>query len=464
MIKLKKITNDLLEALKGSEQDFTEGSIKRAIFLLSIPMILEMLMESVFAIVDIFFVSKLGSDAVAAVGITESLMTIVYALSIGFSTATAAIISRRIGEKNTESAAVVAVQSIFISVFVSIFIALIGIFFATDLLKLMGASDSVVEMGKNYAIISLSSNVIIMLLFTINSVFRSSGDASIAMRVLLIANGINLILDPCLIFGLGFFPKFGVEGAAIATATGRGVGVVLQLYYLFFGNKRVKIKKEHIYFDFQIIKKIIKISFGGIAQSLIATSSWIFLVRIIATFGSVAVAGYTIALRILLFSILPSWGFSNSAATLTGQNLGAKQPERAEKSVWITALINFIYLSIVAILTIIFSKSLISLFISDLDVIEKGAEGLKFISCSLFAYSIGMVMIQAFNGSGKTQVPTIINLVSFWIIQIPLSYVLAIKTPLNEQGVYFAIIAGDLFLTLIGIILFKRGKWKLSIL
>jgi len=461
MTNFKTLKDNLIEAIKGNNHDFTEGSIKKAIFLLAIPTILEMLMESVFAIVDIFFVSKLGTDAVASVGITESLMTIVYALSIGFSMATAAIVSRRIGEKNTDAAAVVALQSIIIVVLISFVLAFVGLFFADDLLRLMGASESVVAIGKRYAQISITSNVVIMLLFTINAVFRSSGDASMSMKILLISNGINIILDPCLIFGLWFFPKLGVEGAAIATVTGRGIGVLIQLYILFFGNQRIKIKRKHFFIDFKLIKKLIKISLGGIAQNLIATSSWIFLVSIITTFGSIVVAGYTIALRIILFVLLPAWGFSNSAATLTGQNLGAGKPERAVKSVIITSFINFIYMSIVAIFMLIFSENIIELFISDYAVIQKGAIAIRIISCSLFSYSIGMVMIQVFNGSGKTQIPTIISFISFWIIQIPLSYFLAYQVLNSENGVYFSIIISDLILTIIAIIFFKKGKWKL---
>ena len=451
---------DTRMAISGNEQDFTKGSIGRAIFLLSVPMILEMIMESVFAIADIFFVSKLGAEAVSAVGITESLMTIVYALGIGFSTGTAALVSRRIGEKKNDEAAVVAVQSIIIAIGVSLFITMIGILYSDKLLVLMGASPKAVEMGASYAKIMLVSNSVIILLFVINAVFRSAGDANISMRVLWLANGVNIILDPILIFGWWIFPELGVKGAAIATTIGRGLAVVYQLHLLLKGSKRLIIRPEHIRFEFKIIKKLVNISLGGIAQYLISTSSWILLVRIIASFGSVAVAGYTIAIRILMFSILPSWGMSNAAAALTGQNLGAGQPGRAKKSVWITSLVNMVFLSIVAVLLIVFSRNFVGFFIDDSAVVQKGIEGLRYISFALFAYSVGMVIIQAFNGAGKTQIPTIINFICFWLLEIPLAWYLAMVAGLDERGVYIAIIAGDFSLTAIGLILFKRGSWK----
>jgi len=460
--KLSSLKRDMFEAISGSEKDFTTGSIGKAIFLLSVPMVLEMVMESVFAIVDIFFVSKLGADAVSAVGITESLMTIVYALGIGLSTGTAALISRRIGEKRPEEAGLIAANSIIIAFIVSGFITIIGIFFSNDLLLLMGADEDVIKIGGGFTKIMLTTNFVVMLLFVINSVFRNSGDAALSMRVLWIANGINIVLDPCFIFGWGPFPELGVTGAAVSTSIGRGFAVCYQLYLLFKGNLRIKITLKSFKIKADLMFTIIKLSLGGVFQYIVATSSWIILVRIIASFGSVVVAGYTIAIRILIFALLPSWGLSNAAATLTGQNLGAKQPERAEKSVWIASIINLIFLSIVAVLLISFSEKWISLFISDIEVIKNGANGLKYISFSLFAYSIGMVMIQTFNGSGKTQIPTLINIFCFWIIEIPLAYFLATKTELGEKGVYLAIIAGDLALTIIGVFLFKQGKWKLS--
>ena len=460
--KIKILWKELVLAISGNEQDFTKGSISKAIFLLSIPMVLEMVMESVFAVVDIFFVSKLGAEAVSVVGITESLITIIYALGIGFSTGTTALISRRIGEKKNDEAAIIAVQSIIVGILVSIVITIVGLFFSKDLLILMGASEEAIKIGSDYTLIMFSSNIVIMLLFIINAVFRSAGDANISMKVLWLANGINIILDPCLIFGWGFFPELGVKGAAIATVIGRGVAVVFQIYLLFFGSKRIKITAKHLRIDFAIIMKLLKVSIGGIAQYIISTSSWIFLIRIIASFGSIVIAGYTIGIRIIMFAILPSWGMSNASATLTGQNLGAKKPERAEKSVWLTAIINLIFLSIIATFLIIFSVNWLKLFINDPEVIKNGAVALRYISFALFAYSVGMIIIQAFNGAGKTEIPTLLNFFCFWLFEIPLAYFLSNYTELKEKGVYIAIISADILLTIIGVYLFKRGKWKTS--
>ena len=340
-------------------------------------MVLEMVLESVFAIADIFFVSKLGADAVSAVGITESLLSIVYALSIGLSIGTAALISRRTGEKRPEDAAKIAGNSIILALFISIFISVLGFGFAEKLLILMGADKNIIATGIGYTRIMFASNVVIMLLFVINAIFRNTGDAAISMHILWVANGNNLILDPILIFGLWFIPALGVKGAAIATTIGRGSAVIFQLYVLFKGTKRMKLVFEHFKIDIKIIYKIVQLSLGGIFQNIIATSSWIFLVRIISSFGSVVVAGYTIAIRILMFTILPSWGIGNAAATLTGQNLGAKQPKRAEKSVLIAALINMVFLSLVAIILISFSQSFISFFINDEEVIANGTNGMK---------------------------------------------------------------------------------------
>ncbi|MEX0724592.1 MAG: MATE family efflux transporter [Gracilimonas sp.] len=451
---------DIKASLAGTEFDFTTGKISRAIILLSIPMVLEMMMESIFAIVDIFFVSKLGADAVAAVGITESILTIIYAIAIGFSMATTAIISRRIGEKRKDDAARSAVQAIIACFIISIPIAILGIFFARDLLSLMGANPIIVDNMFSYTAIMLGGNMIIMLLFVINSIFRGAGDAAIAMRVLWLSNGINLVLDPLLIFGYGPFPELGIAGAAIATTIGRGIGVCYQFYILFNGRGRIRILKKHIVFQFDILKKLIRVSIGGIAQFLVATASWIILVRIIAEFGSVALAGYTIAIRILIFSILPSWGMSNAAATLVGQNLGANQPERAEKSTWISAFINMVFLGIVGLTFLIFAENLVSIFTDEADIIAIGSRCLRIMSYGYLAYAFGMVIIQAFNGAGDTRTPTIINLICFWLVEIPLAYVLAIVLEWNEDGVFYAIVVAESLLGIIGLILFRRGNWK----
>jgi len=457
-----KILHDIKEAVSGTEQDFTQGSLRRAVFLLSVPMVLEMLMESVFAIADIFYVSKLGSEAVATVGLTESLITIVYSIGFGLSMAATAMVSRRIGEKDPKGAAKAAVQSILTSMAVSLLIAIPGIWFASDLLRLMGASEVIYTTMSSYTAIMLGSNVVIMLLFVINAIFRSAGDAAVSMRVLWLANIINIVLDPLLIFGIGPFPELGIKGAAIATTIGRGLAVIYQIYLLFRGNKRVRLMLKDIVVDLATIKTLISISFGGIGQNLIATSSWIGLMRIISEFGSEAIAGYTIAIRIIIFALLPSWGISNAAATLVGQNLGANQPERAEKSAWAVGKVNLWLMGIVSVLLIIFASPFIRLFIDDPGVISSGIMSLRIISFGFIFYGLGMVMVQAINGAGDTVTPTIINFFCFWILEIPLAYFLAIVMSTGEEGVYYAIVISESIMALIATLLFKRGKWKLK--
>jgi len=454
------VWKDVREAIAGTDKDFTTGKLSKAILLLSVPMILEMVMESVFAVVDIFFVSKLGAEAVATVGLTESLMTIVYSLAIGLSVATTAMVSRRIGEKNPEGASIAAVQAIIAGTAVSFGIAIIGIFFASDVLRLMGASTEIIRSHSGYTSIMLGANVIVMLLFIINAVFRSSGDAAISMRVLWLANIINIILDPCLIFGLGPFPELGVKGAAIATNIGRGIAIVFQFYILLRGKKRVRIKPRHIRIDITAMKRLLQLSLGGIGQSLIATSSWIGMVRIISVFGDQVVAGYTIAIRIVLFSFLPSWGLSNAAATLVGQNLGAKKPERAERSVWLTGYLNMAFMGIVALCFIFFPEFLVRLFIDDPAVIVSGKACLRIFGFGMVFYAMGMVVVQAFNGAGDTTTPTYINFFCFWMFEIPLAYALALPLGLEEKGVYLAILVADMAMTTTAILLFRRGRWK----
>jgi len=461
-IRSNKLWIDLKESIAGTEQDFTSGSLRRAIFLLSVPMVLEMLMESVFAVADIWFVSKLGADAVATVGLTESMITIVYAIGVGLSMATTALVSRRIGQKDRDSAARAAFQSIITGLVVSIFIAIPGFIFANDLLRLMGASETILTEMSSYTAIMLGGNAVIMLLFIINAVFRSAGDAAISFRVLLLANGLNIILDPVLIFGLGPFPELGITGAAIATNTGRGIAVIYQLYLLFFGHGRVVLKSHNLAIRMQTIKQIFHLSAGGIGQHLIATSSWIGLFRIMSVFGSEALAGYTIAIRIVVFALLPAWGISNAASTLVGQNLGAKKPDRAERSVWSVSRINMFYMGLISIVLIIIPTYFINFFTTEPGIIKSGVASLQVISYGFILYGLGMVMVQALNGAGDTVTPSWINLFCFWLVEIPLAYLMAIQFDAGEKGVYFSIIIAESLMTLSALWIFKKGKWKLK--
>ncbi len=460
-IDFKNIWQDIKEAIAGSERDFTNTSLSRAIFILAVPMVLEMAMESVFAVVDIFFVSRLGHDAVATVGLTESTMTIVYAIGVGLSMATTALVSRRIGEKNKKEAGVVAFQAILLGVFISMFIAVPGMIFAKDFLKIMGASDKMANSGYMYPAVMFGTNMVIMLLFIINAVFRSSGDAAMSMRVMLFANIINIILDPMLIFGIGPFPELGIMGAAVATSIGRGMAVLYQFYLLFSGNHRIRLYFDSVKVKLGVMVKILKISGGGILQNLIATSSWIFLVRIIAVSGPEALAGYTISIRIIIFLLLPAWGLSNAAATLVGQNLGAKKPERAEKAVWVTGYANMAFMGSMGLLLFIFPHFWVKLFISESAVVENGILALRIISSGFLFYALGMVMMQGFNGSGDTTTPSKINFISFWLFEIPLAWFLAIVMKMGLTGASIAIVIAESFLAIIALIMFRKGKWKL---
>jgi putative MATE family efflux protein len=448
------------EALRGSHQDFTTGSLNRAILLLAIPMILEMVLESLFAVVDVFWVGRLGADAVATVGLTESLLYLVFAIGLGLALSTTAMVARRIGEKDPAGAADAGVQAIAIGIGVSLLIGVPCLVYAPDLLRLMGAPPHVIAIGSGYARIALGGCGAVMLLFLNNAIFRGAGDAAIAMRLLWVSNIINLALDPCLIFGLGPFPKLGVTGAALATFTGRSIGVLYQFYRLLRGTERIRILRQQIRIRVGVLFRLLRVSLTGILQFTIAMSSWIGMVRIVSTFGAAALAGYTIAVRIVTFVILPSWGLSNAAATLVGQNLGAKQPDRAEKSVWRTGFYNMLFLGVIGIFLVIFAEPVVQFFTNDPAVVPLAASALRIFSYGNIGYAYGMVMLQSFNGAGDTITPTIVNFFGFWLLEIPLAYTLALKAGMRSSGVFYSIVIAECFIAAVSIILFKRGRWK----
>ncbi|MET1253912.1 MATE family efflux transporter [Aliikangiella maris] len=450
-------------SLKDNHQrDYTQGSIGHAAFLLAIPMILEMAMESVFAVTDIFFVSFLGAEAVSIVGLTEAVITLLYAVAIGLSMAVTATIARRFGEKSNEKAFSVAGQTLIIGLFFGLLIGIPGFIYAKDILRFMGASFDVIEQGYSYTRIMLGGSTTILYLFLISAIFRGAGDATIAMRSLWIANSINIILDPLLIFGIGIFPEMGIEGAAVATNIGRGVGVLYQLYHLFGFKNRIQLNLSHLKPHLNTIQQLLKLSVGGILQFFIATASWVWLVRIVSTYGSDAVAGYTIAIRVIMFTILPAWGMSNAVATLVGQNLGAGLASRAEKSVWRIAKYNVIFMVTVAIIFLSLAPQIIGLFSTDVAVIQYGVECLRFIGLGFGFYGLGMVLVQAFNGAGDTLTPSKINFFCYWLFQIPLAYALAKYFELGPTGVFLAITISESIIALVGIIIFRQGKWKLK--
>jgi putative MATE family efflux protein len=449
------------QAVKGEQQDYTSLSIDKAIFMLSIPMILEMVMESLFAVVDVYWVSRLNdNDAVATIGLTESVLTLVYSIAIGISMGATAMVARRVGEKNIKAAGIAAAQAIYIGVGVSLAVSLVGIFFPEDILRLMGASEKLIENNAGYTRWMLSGNITIMMLFLINAIFRGAGDASLAMRSLWLSNILNILLDPLFIFGFGPIPAFGVEGAAIATTIGRGTAVLYQVYHLLKGKGLIRLNYENLPLKTDIIWGLLKVSAGGTGQFLIASASWVFLVRIMSSFGSESVAGYTIAIRLIVFAILPAWGMANAAATLVGQNLGAGHPDRAEKSVWRTAFLNMIFLGTIGLVFIIFAKSFLGFFTSDPEVLKNGILCLQIVCLGYVFYAYGMVITQSFNGAGDTLTPTLINLFGFWMFQIPLAYTLALVLNIGSPGVFAAISIAESAIAVAGIIIFRRGKWK----
>ncbi len=449
------------DAVRGTHHDYTAGSIGRAIVLLAIPMVLEMGMESIFAVVDVFWVSRLGPDAVATVGLTESMLTLVYTAAMGLSIGVAATVARRIGEKRPDAAAETAVQGIAMGLVVAAFVAVLGVSLAPHLLGVMGATPAVTAIGSGYTRMMLGGSATVLLIFLINAIFRGAGDAAIAMRVLWLANAINILLGPCLIFGLGPFPKLGVTGAAIATTIGRGTGVLYQLYRLTRGDARVAVRRIHLALKPAIMTSLIRLSGSGTFQVLVGTASYIGLVRIVSTFGSAALAGYTIAIRLVVFCLLPSWGLSNAAATMVGQSLGAGKPERAERAVWIASGYNMAVLGSVGVLFIILANPIVGLFTHDPTAAPTGALALRTMSFGFLFYALGMVLTSAFNGAGDTWTPTWINLACFWAFEIPLAYVLARVAGVGPFGVFLAITVGYSSFAVVSAVLFRRGKWKL---
>jgi putative MATE family efflux protein len=448
------------EALRDNDEDFTAGPVGRALGLLAIPMMLEMAMESVFAVVDIAFVSRLGTDAIAAVGITEALVTVLYAVAIGLGIGLTAMVSRRIGAGDPVGAAEVTGQAIWVGAVLSIVIGIAGVVYARDLLELMGASDGVIEQGIGFTSVMLGGSVSIIYLFLLNAAFRGAGDATVALRSLWLANGINIVLDPCLIFGLGPFPEMGVTGAAVATTIGRSAGILYQLWYLFGGRGRIAFHAGNLAFKLPLALRMVRISLGGIGQFLIATASWIGIMRIVSIYGSSAIAAYTIALRMMEFIFLPAWGLGNAAATLVGQNLGANKPERAEQSVWLAAKYNAIFMACSGIFLIAFAEFITAAFTSEPEVVRWGTSCLQILGLGFPMYAVGMVVVQALNGAGDTSTPVTLNLICFWLIQIPLAFYLATQTPLGPNGAFISIVVAESLLTVLAVAVFRRGAWK----
>jgi len=448
------------ESLSENETDFTVGPINRALGLLAIPMMLEMAMEAVFAVVDIAFVSRLGTNAIAAVGLTEALITVLYAIAIGLGMGVTAMISRRIGARDPVAAAYVMGQAIWVGVAVAIIIGILGVTFAADLLRMMGASEGVVAEGRGFTAMLLGGNASILFLFLLNAGFRGAGDAPVALRSLTLANGLNIALDPCLIFGLGPFPELGVTGAAVATTIGRSIGVAYLFWYLFGGKGRLQFQLRNLAIAPDLIVRMIRISIGGIGQFLIATSSWIAIIRVVALYGSAPIAAYTIAIRLIEFVFLPAWGLGNAAATLVGQNLGAARPDRAEKSVWIASRYNVIFMTVLGVIFVVFAPQIVSLFSADEEIRNYGVSCLRILGLGYPIYAVGMIVVQALNGAGDTRTPSILNFIVFWLIQIPLAYWLATAVGFGPNGVFMSIVFSESVLTILAVLVFRRGKWR----
>jgi putative MATE family efflux protein len=458
--KFKRFFFLFRQAVAGSEQDYTTGSIRKAVFLLAIPMIMEMMMESVFAVVDIFFVGKLGNEAVATVGLTESVLSLVYSIAIGLSMAATALVARRVGEKNFQEAAHAGMQTILFSLVLSVIIAFVGVSSAGSILHLMGANQKMIADNIHYTQIMYGGNVVIMLLFLINGIFRGAGDASIAMRSLWIGNIANIILCPLLINGLGPIPALGLKGAAIATTVGRGIGVLYQLYRLFIKRGLLDFYLYQLKPHKELLLQIVNIGGTGTIQFLVSSASWVFLARLMAGFHEAAMAGYQIAIRLLIFFLLPAWGLSNAAATLTGQNLGAGKPERAEKSVWITTFYNVIFMFSVSLFFFLFGEPVVNFMNSDLQARHYAIQALRIISLGYIFFGVEMVMLNAFNGAGDTRTPTYVNLVGFWLFQIPLAWVLSQYFIKEPKGIFIAILISAFVTAALSFYLFRKGRWK----
>lgn len=456
----RSLWSSVREALRGSHQDYTAGNLNRSILLLAIPMVLEMVLESLFAVVDVAWVGRLGANAVATVGLTEAMLALVFSIGLGLAMSTTAMVARRIGEKDPEDAAIAGMQSIFIGLAITLAVGIPAGIFAPRLLAAMGATPAIVATGSGYARIALGGCGAIVMLFLNNAIFRGAGDAAIAMRLLWVSNIINLILDPCLIFGLGPFPRMGVTGAALATFTGRSIGVLYQFWRLARGTERLRPLAHHLAVNLRVMMRLLRVSVAGIVQFAIAHVSWIFLVRIVSLFGAASVAGYTIAIRIVFFFILPSWGLSNAAATLVGQNLGAQRPDRAAKAVWLTGFYNMLFLGGIGVFFVVFATPAVKLFVSDPAVIPIAALALRTFACGNVGYAYGMVMLQAFNGAGDTLTPTIVNFFGFWVLELPLAWVLATTLGMRAQGAFLSIVISECAMAVAGVALFRQGRWK----
>jgi putative MATE family efflux protein len=448
------------EALRGSRLDYTKGSVGQAILILAIPMVLEMSMESIFAVVDVFFVSRLGPAAIATVGLTESLLTLIYTIAMGLGIGATAMVARRIGEHDPVGASRAAMQAIWLGVMTSAVLGVLGAIFAPDLLALMGAEPEVIATGSTFARVMLGGNASVLMLFLLNAIFRGAGDAAIAMRTLWLANAINIALGPCLIFGLGPFPELGVTGAAVATTIGRGTGVLVALSRLIRPGARVHLSRRYLRLEPTIMARMVRLSASGAFQIFIGMASWVLLVRVLSSFGSEALAGYTIAMRIILFALLPSWGMSNAAATMVGQALGAGKPERAVRAVWMAGRYNFVFLGLVGLLFVTLAPQIVALFTAEAEVARYAIDCLRVVAAGFLFYAYGMVLTQAFNGAGDTWTPTLVNLGCFWFWEIPLAWLLSMKLGMGPHGVFLAIAIAYATVAVVSAVLFRQGRWQ----